>query len=208
MKLPTIPASAVLAISLVFAVTQAAATQYPIGSGTVTINGSSEALPAGGTFGDSSYDAGTGYLSPGKFAFPQATVANGDFTITYQLAQSDTSAALVGSNGNVGFTTASMQLSIVSASYLGFPVSVSPCRFSPIAWGTLGGSASATGMHISNGIFTVPPTTDSCGGYQAQINDALAGNQNSITMVIDGNFTPPALDDRVYMDGFDTQPSP
>ncbi len=208
MKLPTLPASAVLATSLALVATQAAATQYPISSGTVTIDGNTSPLPSGGTFGDSSYDAGTGYLSPGKFAFPQATVQSGDFSITYQLVQTDTSAALVGSDGSVGFSTATMQLSIVSASYLGVPLSVSPCVFAPIAWDTLGGSASGSGMQISNGIFTVPPTTDSCGGYQAQINGALTGNQNSIVMVIDGSFTPPALDDRIYMDGFDTQPAP
>lgn len=185
---------------------QAAATQFPISSGTVTINGSSDPLPAGGSFGDSSYNSGTGYLSAGKFAFPQATIASGDFTVTYQLAQSDTSAALIGSGGNVGFTTANMKLSIISATYVGIPVNVSPCTFSPIAWDELGGMASNSNMQISNGVFEVPPTTDSCGGLKDQINEALTGNQNSISMTIDGNFSPPTQDDRLFQDGFEQQP--
>lgn len=206
MKLPSIQTSSLLAAGFLLFSLQAAATQYPISSGTVTINGSSAALPTGGTFGNSTYDGGTGYLSAGKFAFPEATIDTDGTTITYQLVQTDTSSALVGSGGNVGFTTANMKLSIISALYNGFPVPVSPCTFSPIVWDSLGGTASGTGMQISNGNFEVPPTTDACGGLKDQINEALIGNENSISMTIDGNFTPPAQDDRIFASGFELQP--
>lgn len=206
MNMPTARSSTLLVAGLMLFSLQANATQYPISSGTIVINGSSDALPAGGTFGDATYDSATGYLSAGKFVFPQASISSGDLSVTYQLTQTDTSGAMVGSNGNVAFTTANMELSIISASYLGFPVSVSPCVFSPIVWDSLGGTASDTGMQISSGVFSVPPTTDACGEFKDQINDALIGNQNSISMNIDGNFTPPAQDDQIFIDGFELQP--
>lgn len=206
MNSPTHRSSSLLAAGLMLFVLQATAAQYPISSGTIVINGSSDALPAGGTFGDSIYDGVTGYVSAGKFVFPQASIASGDFSVDYQLTQTDTSAALIDSSGNVGFTTANMRLSIISASYRGFPAAVSPCVFSPIVWDSLGGTASGAGMQISSATFVVPPTTDSCGGFKDDINNALIGNKNSISMMIDGNFAPPAQSDRIFFDGFELQP--
>ena len=212
MQHPLVPAIIVALLMTAALAGKASATQFPITDGTVIINGESGALPSGGTFGDSNYNTVTGYLSDGKFVFPQTSITIttplGDLLVTYQFAQTNTSSAMIGGDGTVAFTTANMQLRLVSAKLGGvIPIGVTPCSFSPIAWDDVGGTASSTGMQIENEGFTVPPTTDACGGHKDEINDALNGNQNSISMTISGDFTPPVDDDLIFRDGFDTIPA-
>ena len=194
--------TASFAAALTFAA-PARATNFPV-SGTITVNGNAGSLPSGGTFGDSAYDSATGSLSVGHFTFPQSSVTFplsgfGNVTVTYQLTQTNTSTALVANDGTAAMTQVVTQLAIVSTT---LPLSVTPCRFGPIAL-DLAGSGSSAGLDLEDRAFTVPPTTDSCGGFAGQINPQLAGSNNSIAPHLDGDFTPPADNDKIFIDGFD-----
>lgn len=194
--------AASIAAAFTFA-TPARATNFVV-TGTITVNGNAGNLPNGGTFGDSTYDAATGAVSVGNFTFPESsTTINvagfGNVTVTYQFSQTNTSTALVASDGTAAMTQVVTQLSIVSTS---LPVTVTPCVFSPINL-DLAGSASSTGLDLEDREFTVPPTANSCGGFATQINNGLAGNSNSIAPHLAGNFTPPADNDKIFIDGFD-----
>lgn len=194
-------AAASFAAALVFA-TPALADVFPV-TGTITVNGSAGSLPSG-TFANPTYDPTTGVLSTGKFAFPQSsTTINvsgvGDVTVVYQLSQTNTSTALVASDGTAAMTQVDAKIEIVSTT---LPISVVPCRFSPILL-DLAGTGSTTGLDLEDRSFTVPPTTDSCGGFKSQINSQLAGSNNSIAPHLDGDFTPPDANDKIFIDGFD-----
>jgi len=192
--------AASFAAALAFAA-PAYATNFPV-SGTITVNGNAGSLPSG-TFGDSTYDSTTGALSVGKFTFPQAsTTINitgfGSVTVNYQFTQTNTSTALVASDGTAAMSQVVARLSILSTS---LPISVTPCGFGPIGL-DLTGSGSAAGLDLEDRSFTVPPTTDSCGGFKDQINDQLATSDNSIAPHFVGDFTPPPSD-KIFFDGFD-----
>jgi len=204
MHKPMLAVAASIAAALSFAA-PARATHFPV-SGTITVSGNAGSLPNGGTFGDSTYDPATGALSVGQFAFPQtSTVVNvpgfGNVTVTYTFNQTNTSTALVAGDGTAAMTQVLAQLSIVSTT---LPLPVTPCRFGPIEL-DLAGSASSLGLDLEDRAFTVPPTTDSCGGFASQINPQLAGDDNSIAMHLAGDFTPPSGDDndKIFIDGFD-----
>lgn len=177
-------------------------------TGTLTINGSPGALPSGGTFGDCVYDPATGALSAGKFTLPQGTVSVatqlGPIVVTYQLSQTNTSTGQVDSAGVATLTQAAMQLTVLSASLSGFPISVGSCVFEPINL-FLVGTGSAAGLDVTDPAFTIPAvaTTD-CGGYGAHINDAVAGSNNAIALQLAGDFSPPFADpDLLFEDGFE-----
>jgi len=196
--------AASIAAALTF-VTPARATNFAV-TGTITVNGNAGNLPSGGTFGDSTYDPATGALSVGKFTFPQSsTTINvtgfGDVVVTYQFTQTNTSTALVASDGTAAMTLVVARLSIVSTSPF---LPITPCGFSPIGL-DLTGTGSAAGLDLEDRSFTVPPTTDACGGFANQINSQLATSDNSIAPHLDGDFTPPVVDnDKIFIDGFDT----
>lgn len=196
-------AAASFAAALAFAA-PAHATVFPV-TGTITVNGSAGNLP-NGTFANPIYDPATGTLTAGVFAFPQSsTTINvngfGDVTVTYQLSQTNTSTALVASDGTAAMTQVDAKIEIISTS---LPISVVPCRFGPIPL-DLAGTASATGLDLEDRSFTVPPTTDNCGGFKSQINSQLAGSNNSIAPHLDGDFTPPSADnDKIFINGFDS----
>lgn len=188
----------------VLASASAQATNFPV-SGTITVNGSPGSLPAGGTFGDSAYDGGTGVLSDGAFAFPPASTVFpisgfGNVTVNYQFSQTNTSTAAVAADGVAAMTVVHAKLEILSTS---LPVPVTPCVFEPIDL-DLSGSGSVAGLDLADAAFTVPPTQSSCGGFASQINAGLAGSNNSVALLVAGDFTPPAgTSDLVFADGFD-----
>ncbi|TCO38850.1 hypothetical protein [Dokdonella fugitiva] len=195
---------AALAFALAWAAPSAHATIFPV-TGTIAVNGSSAPLPAGGTFGDAVYDANTGTLSDGAFAFPDASTivpiqGVGNVTVNYRFSQTNTSSAAVAADGVAAMTVVHAKLQILSTSP---PLPVTPCVFEPIDL-ELAGTGSASGLDLADASFTVPPTASSCGGFASQINAALAGSNNSLTVHISGNFTPPMPDDdTIFADGFD-----
>ncbi|HEU4665981.1 MAG TPA: hypothetical protein VFS55_18270, partial [Dokdonella sp.] len=172
---------------------------------TITVNGSPGSLPAGGTFGDATYDAGTGMLSAGTFVFPPASAVVaiqgfGDVTVNYQFSQTNTSTAAVAGDGVAAMTTVHAKLEILSTS---LPLSVTPCVFEPIDL-DLVGTGTVAGLDLADAVFSVPPTQSSCGGFASQINSGLAGSNNSIELLIEGDFTPPSgSSDIIFDDGFD-----
>ncbi len=188
-----------------------AGTDYPV-SGTITVNGTAGALPAGGRFGGSSYDPATGAIAAGAFEFPNATIQFdspvGTVAATYALTQTNLSTGLVAVDGVAALTLASMRLEILSAQVVGpFPIPIpvgNDCVFEPIEF-ELDGTASASGLALADAAFTIPliePTA--CGGNGDAINDGIAGGSNSIALQIAGDFTPPSgTVDLVFADGFD-----
>jgi hypothetical protein len=174
-------------------------------TGTVTFNGNSGALPGGGTFGNSTYDTATGALSNGKFIFPQATTTVpvsgfGNVDVTYQLSQTNTSTAQIASDGVAAMSLVQAKLEIVLTS---LPVSITPCVFQLIPL-DFAGTGSATGLDLADAAFTIPPApVGNCGLARDQINNAIAGSNNSMQIHIAGNFTPPPEDDTIFKNGFD-----
>ncbi len=186
----------------------ALATNFPV-TGTLSIDGSPSALPAGGSFGDSTYDSVSGALSAGAFSLPTSTVSFstqlGTVVATYQLIQTNTSTGTVGSDSVASLTLAQMKLTITSATLNGFPVSLGTCVFQPIDW-FLAGTASSTGMQLDDPDFTIPPVAASdCAGYGTTINNAIAGSSKSISLTLSGDFTPPTGTpiDVIFADGFE-----
>jgi hypothetical protein len=184
----------------------ASAADFPV-SGTLSVNGNSGALPDGGTFGDSTYDASTGALSPGAFSFPQTTTSFpsdlGTVAVTYRLSQTDTSTGLVVADGTAALTNASLTLNVTHVTISGIPISVGTCVFQPIDI-ALTGTGSATGLNLAESGFSIPEVAPSaCGGYGDQINQAIAGTNNAIEVTMEGDFTPPTDDDTIFADGFE-----
>lgn len=184
----------------------AAAVDFPV-AGSAVIGGNLGGLPAGGLFAGSAYDAATGAIAAGTFAFPvttSTTTAQGTtIVVTWQLGQVDTSAGQVASDGVAALSTASMKLAVLSATAGGFPLPLGPCEFQPILL-DLAGSGSATGLVLSDEQFDIPPAAiGQCGSLRDQINGAFAGGDNRIDLLVSGDFTPPAGDDAVFADGFE-----
>jgi hypothetical protein len=195
-----------LVVLLALACQAAAATDFPV-SGTLSVNGNAGALPDGGTFGDSTYDASTGALSPGAFSFPQTTTSFpsdlGTVAVTYRLSQTDTSTGLVAADGTAALTNASLTLNVTHVTISGIPISVGTCVFQPIDI-ALAGTGSATDLNLAESGFSIPEVAPSaCGGYGDQINQAIAGTNNAIEVAMEGDFTPPVDDDTIFADGFE-----
>jgi hypothetical protein len=171
------------------------AAQFPV-SGTVTVNEAPATLPAGGSFGDSSYDASSGILSAGRFTLPQGSVTFdtmlGAVVATYRLSQTNTSTGAVEPDGIAALTPAAMRLEIVSALLGGIiPIDVGTCVFEPITL-YLVGTGAASGLDVSDPAFTIPPVAaTACAGYGEQINAAVAGSSNAMELHLQGDFTPP-----------------
>jgi hypothetical protein len=184
----------------------AAATDFPV-TGTISVNGNLGDLPAGVSFGPSDYDAETGAISAATFTFPPSTASfNSQFgtvVVHYQLTQTNTSDGQVAGDGTAALSMADMQLSVVSVTISGFPVDVGTCVLQPLEL-SLDGSASAAGLDLADPAFTIPEVGASdCGGYGSQINDAIAGSNNSIALHLAGDFTPPQDTDTIFANGFD-----
>lgn len=185
----------------------AAAADFPV-SGSIAFNGNAGALPDGGTFGPSSYAPASGAIAAGRFTFPQATTSFsstfGSVVVTYLLSQTNTSSGQIGADGTAAFSAVSMKLEVQQVRVGGFPVDVGTCVFQPIDL-DLAGTASAAGLDLADASFTVPPVGASdCGGYASQINAALAGSNNRIDVHLAGDFTPPADNDTIFADGFES----
>lgn len=183
---------------------------YPV-SGTITVNGTAGALPAGGVFAGSSYDAPTGAIAAGTFEFPVAVIefdsGVGTIAATYELTQANASNGQVAVDGVAALTVASMRLRILSAQVVGpfpVPIPVGTCVFEPIEF-ELDGTASATGLDLSDAVFTIPEVDPgACAGNGEAINAGIAGSSNSIQVQVAGDFTPPGgVADLIFADGFD-----
>lgn len=201
----------VLALQLA-ALPWAHATNFTV-TGTISVNGNPGTLPAGGTFGNSTYNAVTGAISSGKFTFPQSSTTfhsdslGADVVVNYQLSQTNASTGEVASDGVAALTVAHMKLQIVSAFAGGVvPIPLGTCIFQPIDF-DLSGTGSAAGLELSDAAFTIPQVgpTD-CGGFGDQINTGVAGSNNSIDIHLAGDFTPPPEDDTIFKNGFDLTP--
>ncbi len=180
-----------------------AATQFPV-SGMIVYGASNGPIPNGSSFGDVVFNDHSGYLPAGKFVFPQATMTNNGVQTTYQVTQLNTASGMVDAAGNAVMTTVKLKLHIISVVAFGTPLPVgSTCEFSPIIWDALGGTTDATGMDLTEASFTVPPTTDTCGGYASQINSMLTGSSGSANLQLAGDFS---LSDGIFEDGFEPQP--
>jgi|GEM_PF-1274912 len=200
---------AVLALAML-AVPCAQAANFAV-SGTISVNGNPGALPSGGTFGDSTYDGATGALSAGKFTFPQSTATfhsealGADVTVTYQISQTNTSTGLVAQDGVAALTQAHLKLQAISA-FIGFiPISFDDtCVFDPIDV-DLAGTGSASGLDLNADGFEIPTVAPSaCNNLGSQVNEGLTGSNNSLTIHIAGDFTPPTPDDdTIFADGFE-----
>jgi hypothetical protein len=182
------------------------AANFPV-SGTISVNGNAGALPTGGTFGNSTYDATSGAISSGKFTFPQATLSFdsdiGTVTVTYTLSQTNTSTGQVANDGVAGLTQTQLKLVVDSARIGVIPIGIGTCVFQPINV-DLDGTGAASGLDLDDDAFTIPSvaTTD-CGGHGDQVNAGVAGSNNTIQVHIAGNFTPPPEDDTIFANGFD-----
>lgn len=201
-------ATTILFAALVLAAGSAAAADFPV-SGTIIVNGNAGALPDGGLFEGSGYDASTGDIDAGVFTFPQTTTSFvvqgiGTVIVTYQLSQTNSSSGLVASDGVAALNTATMKLQVISARVGVIPIGVGTCIFQPIEW-SLSGVASSGGLDLDHTGFTIPPVGASdCGNYGSQINDGIAGSNNSIAMRVAGDFTPPTDgNDTIFENGFD-----
>lgn len=195
-----------LSLALSCAASLVHATTFDV-SGTITVNGNPGALPDGGTFGDSTYDAVTGELSSGAFTFPQATTTFpsqiGTVTVTYRLSQTNESTGQVAGDGVAALTQAQLKLQVLSAAIGVIPIGIGTCVFEPIDV-DLAGTGDASGLDLSADGFTIPQvgSTD-CGGYGDQINAGVAGSNNSLAMLVAGDFTPPSGSDLIFANGFD-----
>ncbi|MFI4953915.1 MAG: hypothetical protein ACHP7M_12310 [Burkholderiales bacterium] len=188
----------------------ASATSFPV-SGTISVNGNPGTLPSGGSFGpNSSYDAASGAIAAGRFMFPVATTTfhsdalGVDVTVTYQLSQTNTSTGQVAGDGVAALTQAQLKLKAISA-LVGFvPISFGEtCIFQPIDL-ALAGSGAASGLDLADTGFTIPQVAPTdCGGWGSQINNGIAGTNNSLQTHWTGNFTPPTGNDLIFANGFD-----
>ncbi len=183
-----------------------AGSSFPV-TGSVTMNGNASAIPAGATFGPSSYDPETGELAPSTFVFPPSSTTItvpgfGTVTVNFQITQTNTSSALVEGDGVAAMSPVQLRIALVSTS---LPLPVTPCRFEPINL-DLAGTGSGTDLELSDEQFTIPPTTDSCGGFASQINAQIPGANNSASLTLVGDFTPPTeqpVDPEIFEDGFE-----
>ena len=124
--------------------------------------------------------------------------------MTYQLGQTDQSSGQVAADGVAALTPSTLRLQVISASSPLGPINVGTCVFEPIVV-ALAGTGSPTGLQLSDPSFAIPPVgAADCGGYGNQINQAIAGDDNSIDLRMAGDFTPPSDQDTIFVDGFET----
>lgn len=178
----------------------AAATDYAV-SGNAMFNGNASVL-GDGLFLGSSYTMATGAIGAGSFKFQGASVGDGVTELTYQLDQDVASAGQVGADGLAALADASLRLTIVDMTYNGSPRVVgADCVFQPIHI-ALDGNASASGLELSASGFVIAAIdVNACNGFAGTINTLLAGNTNSITLRIDGDFAPPGT---IFVTGFES----
>jgi len=178
-----------------------AATDYSV-AGSITFNGNASMLDDG-LFLGSSYATSSGAIGAGAFKFQGATVGDGVTGLTYQLDQDVASAGQVGSDGLAVLADASLRLTVVEMTYSGSPRVVgADCVFQPIHI-VLDGNGSVGGLELSASGFVIAPIDgNACNGFAGTINTLLAGNANSMTVRIEGNFAPPGT---IFAAGFESQ---
>lgn len=185
----------------------ALAVTYPV-TGLVTLNAESRPVPPGSVFTSSGYDSVTGELGVGQFHFPPDTVTeqSGLFTleVTFQFVQLNQSGAMVLPSGSAMFDPVSLRINVISAEVNGSSVNLGPCSLGPIHLNELAGNGTPVELSTNDPQFSVPPVSPSaCGGYGDEINDALAGGSNAITLKLLGDFSPPPDLDLIFVDGFE-----
>lgn len=88
-------------------------------------------------------------------------------------------------SGAASLSFAGMQLRLQSISLNGAPINIGgECRFSPVSWG-MSGNSGATTIDVSDPQFSIPTTSDACGGFQAQLNSLFSGTLNSVDWRLD-----------------------
>lgn len=177
-----------------------AATDYSV-AGSVAFNGNTSALDDG-LFLGASYAMATGVIGAGAFKFQGATVGDGVTELTYQLDQDVASAGQVGADGFAALADAALRLTVVDMTYNGSPRVVgADCVFQPIHI-ALDGSGSVGGLELAASGFVIAPVDgNACNGFAGTINTLLAGNANSMTLRIAGNFAPPGT---IFAAGFES----
>lgn len=189
----------------VFAPCIANPVDFPV-TGSITVNGNARALPSGGVFGPSSYDNGTGVIATGAFTFPQSTTSfnsvAGTVVVTYLLSQTNTSSGQVATDGIAALSATTLKLQVIAATVGVIPIDVGTCVFAPIDL-VLDGTGSAAGLDLADSSFVIPQVgpTD-CGTYGSEINNAIAGSNNSMQIHLAGDFAPP-VNDTIFVNGFD-----
>lgn len=184
----------------------AQAIDFPV-TGTVTVNGAPGELPSGGTFANSSYAPTSGLIGAGTFTFPittETTVSDGiTFVLKYQMIQTDTSNGAVAPDGVAALSAATFKLKVISITASGFPLPIGVCEIQPIAV-DLAGTASAIGLNLSDAQFDIPQVpVGQCGSFRDSFNDAFFGGNNSMTIQLTGDFTPPSTGDLIFRNGFE-----
>lgn len=184
----------------------AGAVDFPV-SGTMTFNGNAGDIPDGSVFAGSSYDSGSGEIGTGNFVFPQSTVTFdsplGTAVATYVLTQTNSSSGEVWSDATAALTPSSLMLTVVSVTVGGFPFPIGTCVLGPIEL-ELAGTASSTGLSLSDDGFTIPEVAPTdCSNQGDTINSAIAGSNNQAALALAGDFTPPADNDTIFENGFD-----
>jgi hypothetical protein len=177
-----------------------AATDYDV-AGSAAFNGHASMLDEG-LFLGSSYTSATGVIGAGVFKFQNASVGNAGASLTYHLDQSIASAGQVGADGLAALADASLRLTVVGLTLSGTPRAVgTDCVFEPIHI-VLDGHGSVGGLDLSASGFAIAPIdVNACNGFASAINNVLAGNTNSITLRIEGNFAPPGT---IFVAGFES----
>lgn len=184
----------------------ALATDFPV-TGSIIVNGEQGELPPNGVFAHSGYDPGDGLIDAGTFTFPVTTetsVSDGIvFVLKYQMIQTDSSNGAVATDGVAALSTATFKLTILSITAGGVPIPIGQCTIEPIAV-DLAGTASAEGLDLADEQFDIPEVPPGqCGSFRGSLNDAFFGPNNSMNLLLAGDFTPPPKTDLIFKNGFD-----
>jgi hypothetical protein len=174
-------------------------------SGVFTFNGTDSTLS--GTFGPSAYSNASGVLTAGAFNFPSAMLQFGpggdaQYTVHYQLVQTNTSNGQVAGDGVAAMTNSTMKLHVIDAHTPAILWDVgSNCDFGPFNVLPAGmGTGSGLDLHAS-GITILPLDASACGGHGAQLSTGIAGTDNRTQLLLAGDFSPPP--DKIFSDSFD-----
>lgn len=186
--------------------TLAQAIDFPV-TGAITVNGQLGELPAGGNFASTGYNSSNGLIGTGTFTFPITTETFESegivFVLRYQMIQTNTSNGVVESDGITALSTATFKLKVISITASGFPVPIGTCEIQPIVV-DLAGTASATALSLSDAQFDIPAVpAGQCGSFRDRFNEAFQGENNSMSLQIAGDFTPPPNTDIIFRNGFE-----
>ena len=90
----------------------------------------------------------------------------------------------VPASGAATLSYSGLQLRLQSVLLNGNPVPIGgECRFGPVSW-SFTGQSSGGSIDVAAPSFTIPPTSDACGGFQAQLNGLFSGTSNAVELDI------------------------